>query len=450
MQEVPASTRAAYRDILRLKAETLVMFRRMWEHVSPGWIAVSWTDVVSSYLPRILAAQRQAAVLGASYGADTLADLGGYVAPRGFVAVDSFVGVAPDGRDLDGLLYTPAVQSLTAIRDGATTWEAMSEGRRSLDRIGAVLISDTARLAASVDIAARPGVGYVRMLNPPSCDRCAILAGRVYRWNDGFLRHPHCDCVHVPATARQLAGAKAEGLVQDPYEYFQSLSELEQDRIFGRGNAQALRDGANISQVVNSKRGRRGMFTSEGTTKRGYAGQRLKPGQRRLTPDGIYRQAQRFSLSREKTLALLEEHGYIMPGGQNPLGSLRGQAVGYGEFGRGGTRRAASDAVTAARASGVRNPRSVYTMTAAERRVYEATRNWEEAQLGINPYSPSTIQLRQGVRPWSPSYRLTDRERAMIEDEYRAVLATNGQMFTASGESLAAIRGRLARARQRR
>src|SRR5690348_18342012 len=49
------------------------------------------------------------------------------------------------------------------------------------------------------------------LLNPPSCQRCAILAGRWYRWSQGFLRHPRCDCVNLPAERQAWAEAEEIG-----------------------------------------------------------------------------------------------------------------------------------------------------------------------------------------------------------------------------------------------
>lgn len=47
--------------------------------------------------------------------------------------------------------------------------------------------------AASVEIVMEPAwTNYVRVLDLPSCDRCVILAGRIYRDLDGFARHPNC------------------------------------------------------------------------------------------------------------------------------------------------------------------------------------------------------------------------------------------------------------------
>jgi hypothetical protein len=53
------------------------------------------------------------------------------------------------------------------------------------------------------------------------------------------------------------------GLHADPQEYFDSLSEADQDRIFTKAGAQAIRDGADVSRVVSARRGAAGI---------GYAG----------------------------------------------------------------------------------------------------------------------------------------------------------------------------------
>ena len=428
MQNLPPTAKTHYREVQKLETQMVSHLGDLWRRVDRSDIGASWSELVAEGRPRVEAIQLAAAVEGASYSGQTLVELGGYEPPSGFVDPAAFVGYAPDGRDLNGLLETPVVHARTALGQGASVQEAVKAGSASLQLVGMTMVADISRQAASVDIAARPHIGYVRMLNPPSCDRCAVLAGRYYEWNDGFQRHPHCDCLHIPANSKRLTGAQMEGLIQDPYEYFNSLDEAMQDRLFGKANAQAIRDGADLSQVVNSKRGRSGnnIFTTEGTTRRGNAYKGLKQGQKRLTPDGIYSQARRFNLSRDETLKLLETHGYILPGGQNPLGALRGQRLGYGQMGRGGTRKAASNAVMEARRTGVRDLQNPYTMTAAERRVYEAERNWLEVQSGINPYTAAAVERRRGVRVWSSDAPLDDYAKARAEREYREAILSRG------------------------
>lgn len=227
--------------------------------------------------------------------------------PVGAVATAALAGVASDGRTLDGLF-------------------AQASGPGSLDLMVATQIQDAARFAAGIATVARPNVtGYVRMLNPPSCSRCAVLAGRFYRWNQGFLRHPKCDCRHIPSTE-----ALAHDLTTNPNDYFASLSGAEQDRLFTQSGAQAIRDGADISQVVNARRGggvreaqvfgQNVKVTLEGTTSRGVAGKRLgalsKDGTSRyrrsqvprLMPESIYAHA----TDRDDAIRLLRRFGYIL------------------------------------------------------------------------------------------------------------------------------------------
>lgn len=223
---------------------------------------------------------------------DIDADMLGVVVPA------ALAGVASDGRPLASLL------DLTR----SDTWN----GAR-FDRLVVTQLQDAARGAASVATAATPAVtGYVRMLNPPSCSRCAVLAGRVYRWNSGFQRHPGCDCRHVP-TREDVAG----DLTTDPRGYFDSLTEAQQDRIFTKAGAQAIRDGADIGQVVNARRGMQTMqqygrnllVSTEGTTRHGAAS-RGRTGRRtstRLMPESIYEIAD----DRDDAVRLLKRNGYL-------------------------------------------------------------------------------------------------------------------------------------------
>lgn len=176
-------------------------------------------------------------------------------------------------------------------------------------------IQDAGRNGGSLGAIVRPSVsGYVRMLNPPSCSRCVILAGRFYQWNAGFERHPNCDCRHIPADENT-----AGDLTTDPQAYFDSLTAAEQDRIFTKAGAQAIRDGADMNQVVNARRGmskgqlfgREVWHTFEGVTRRGLFRQQANAAGKklpvRLMPESIYALAQ----DRDDALRLLALYGYI-------------------------------------------------------------------------------------------------------------------------------------------
>jgi hypothetical protein len=286
---------AHHREMRRLEAVATLIVRKAWKRIDPGNIAESWPPQVERILGAFTAVQVDAAARGGGYSQDTLRAQGIRSEPVGSFVPETFAGWASDGRLLSTLLETPAGVALDRLRAGAPTPVALDAGQISVERIARTQIADAGRVAASVDIAVRPNVGWTRMLNPPSCARCVVLAGRFYRWNAGFDRHPQDDCVHVATNA---AAARREGLVDDPRDYFRSLSDTEQNRTFTKDGAQAIRDGADIGQVVNARRGmstagrdefgqrvgrlaRSSVFgqdvftTLEGTTTRGIAGKRL-------------------------------------------------------------------------------------------------------------------------------------------------------------------------------
>jgi len=396
---VPDAAVKHYKAMQRFQALVVLQAADLWSEVSLSSLDGSWAAQVPLLVPALTDVQGKAAAAGASYGAMTLADQGLYEAPEFFVDPSGFAGRASDGRTLEGLLWGPAPHVKTLISGGMAPSQALKSGGKYLTTLVRTQVADAGRAAAGVDAATRRNVGYVRMLNPPSCSRCSILAGRIYRWNNGFNRHPKCDCVHVQTTSQ--AAAETEGLIHDPYEYFKSLSPAEQDKNYTKSGAQAIRDGGDIFQVVNSRRGLKpgGLATSEGTSKRGNFG-RNGP---RLTPEAIYGKG----LSREAALKELERYGYILPGGQDPTGVIRGQAEGFGQLGRGGTRVGAREAVLRAREIGIRDPKVRATMTAAERRVFDAQANWDAVRAGRNPFTNGK------------NAKVTPEVAARVEREYR-------------------------------
>ena len=385
-----------YRAMLRLQRSARAAAAVAWSSLSAAYLSESW-DSVSPALERAVSRlQLDAATRGAGYGGNTLADQGLYEAPEAWVDPSSLAGVSSRGASLGAALYSAIPHTKDLIAGGMPERVALARGREVLQMSAATQVADAGRTAAGLDTFARPRVGYVRMLNPPSCSRCSVLAGRFYRNNEGFQRHPRCDCVHVPTTRTEAA--ESEGLVHDPYAYFESLSESAQDKTFGKAQAQAIRDGADLFQVVNARRGmsyagvsadgtRRGQkvvsdFTREGTTRRALWGG-ANPKGKRLTPDAIYAQG----LPREATLDLLAKHGYLLPQGQVAEGAIRG--------------------------AGPVIPRS--GLTAAEKRLQTARLRWEAVQDGRNPH---------GRGPLTPEIA------ARVEGDYRRWLASNGQIHT--------------------
>lgn len=264
-REIDAATRAALRQ-----------WRRMGEDFDSSY------RVIEPTLLQIAdAAQGRVADLGAAFIPAVLDETGQTRAIESRLPVNvlSLVGTAGDGRTTEGLLYGAVTHAKQRVEAGAGAGEALQSSSRWLSTSMGTLLSDTGRASEKLSIMARPVTGYVRMLSLPSCGRCAILAGKFYRVNRGFQRHPRCDCVHIPST-EALAG----DLTVNTRAYFNSLDEAGQARLVGsRANAAAVRDhDADIGQIVNAYRrsggvstaqvyGRDVRYTTEGTTRRGAA-----------------------------------------------------------------------------------------------------------------------------------------------------------------------------------
>ena len=256
--------------------------------------------------------QASAAMLALEYGPAALAEQ----------------DIADDGAQVAPSAFTVTPSAPSVLDD--------VDNHAQLDRIVATLVGDSGRSAMGVFTASRTQeVGSIRVLTPPSCSRCAILAGRWYRWSEGFQRHPRCDCQMLPG-ARSAA-------TWDPYQAY----ERGQITDLTVAQRQAIDDGADIGQVVNASRGlqtvsfagRRVQVTTEGTTSRGlafdalsqrggarkvdagFATRRTASGseQRRVTqtvaraprlsPEAIYNISEG---DRDTALRLLRANGYIL------------------------------------------------------------------------------------------------------------------------------------------
>lgn len=189
--------------------------------------------------------------------------------------------------------------------------EAKAEAATLLAQLVEAEVQDAGRSAAQAEIVNRPEwQNYVRLLSPPSCKRCVVLAGRIYRDLEGFKRHPGCDCVHVPVQSWEEAHDL--GLVSSPREAFDKGSI----RDLTAAETKAIEDGADIPAVVNSSSGiytadlfgRRVKATTYGTTRRS-AWRKANPTRLvRLRPEAIYRIADG---DRDEAVRLLRVYGYI-------------------------------------------------------------------------------------------------------------------------------------------
>ena len=254
--------------------------------------------------------------------------------PELSAAPEAFAGVTGSGDPVMGLAYAQA-QKITELVDAEAP---ITERAQAWHHAGVMLatatqtaISDAARMAILTHLAARPGTTWIRVVRPPCCARCAILAGKKGSSSMRFLRHPGCDCTAIPVS--EATSDMHKLFYFDAKEYFDSLAPEQQAKVFTKAGAKAIQDGADINQVVNARRGmkaitsaggRRRLITTEGTTKRGWASEYLreqygavlqKAGGRyrrtsvaRLMPEEIYRIA---GDDRDLALALLHKNGFL-------------------------------------------------------------------------------------------------------------------------------------------
>jgi hypothetical protein len=298
-----------------------------WRRMLPGDLDGSWQIAAPLLFEALTAGQQETASTADAYVAAVVQADGARSQPAGATNTAAFVGQAADGRPLRSLLYQPVIETRWRMLSGQSADDALFASLATLLRAVDTEVADAGREAGGVSMNANRAVtGYVRMLNPPSCARCAVLAGKVFHTSIAFQRHPHCDCTNVPTTEYRSTP------LLDPEAYFRSLSRGEQDRIFTRAGAQAVRDGADLTSVVNARRGmytadaygRRLASTYDSTTRRGafYRAERQRAIERgliprsgagfrlrtpRLLPEEIYRQA----ATRDEVIAMLRRYGYL-------------------------------------------------------------------------------------------------------------------------------------------
>lgn len=298
---------ARYRTQSRLAASATLRARQTWRHLDRDDLSGSWERQIGPLLTAVTALQRQAAEGAQDYHLRAIEAQGGEVDFDGAINPAAFAGVAADGRPLDSLLYQPVIRAKELVAGGASVPTALRQAGQRFGIFAGQQVRDAGRVADGLATYANPHAsGWYRMLQTPSCARCAILAGKFFRKNQGFSRHPRCDCVHVPAADSD------DSLLLDPRK------AIEAGQVTGLSQAEtrAIADGADPAQVVNAKRGMRTAqvygqrlkITTEGTTKRGLARKSLGASTPRLMPESIYR----IAADRDDALRLLRRNGYLL------------------------------------------------------------------------------------------------------------------------------------------
>ncbi|MEV7422863.1 hypothetical protein [Streptomyces sp. NPDC091212] len=311
-----------------VQAEMLYWLARL----DPDDIMGSWFgDVLPGLYTSLMRGQTRAATGASAYVAEAAAIMGLDASTAYQVAPEAFAGAAADGRPLSSMLTTPALRARLAVeqRGQSPAW-AVGQVRNSVLLMAASETADAGRGAAQVAMAGTRSVtGYIRCINAGACRRCAVLAGRWYRWSADFHRHKRCQCYGTPAGpgGDHPRNRRIPDWRVSPRAYFNHLSTRDQDRLFGPGGAEAIRAGADIPSVVNARRnktqlkrldfgGTTVVSTTEGVTRHGWFSYVRRGLERvegrplsrlRLTPEAIFR----LSADREELIRLLGRHGYL-------------------------------------------------------------------------------------------------------------------------------------------
>lgn len=308
----------------------------LWRAVPPAAVGQVWGQQLPQAVGAFTVAQQVAAGMADGYTRTVLAAQGLDPAPAGAVDPGAFAGTGASGFPLEDLLSIPAQAVESAVGAGAPIGAAASSGEGLLSRYAHTETGDAGRLSTQSALTARRVGGYVRVVTPGCCARCAILAGRWYRYNASFLRHPGCSCQGVPAGSED--GAVAEGFVTDAKALF------DEGKVSGLSQAesQAIALGADPAQVVNARDGMYAAggrsYTSSGTTRRGVAGARIlarSMAEAKGAPLAVYRN---FAVDRLTLARFQAQYGPIMRRGM-PFQRLTDTGVTTAAYGRTSTAR---------------------------------------------------------------------------------------------------------------
>ena len=214
---------------------TVGLVRREWSSMGED-LDLSWSRISARVTLLTASAQLGAARDGLAYVPAALAQQRQSVAAEAQVNPRALAGIASDGRSLDQLLYSAVIHARSA--KASSLPERLKVGRGWLDMLVQTQVADAARDAAMIAMAVRPGVQWVRIVNPPCCQRCAVLSGRVYRFSQGFDRHPGCNCSMLPQT---VANPDATGLTLGPDDV-KDLTAKQRTAIAG---------GADFNKTIN-------------------------------------------------------------------------------------------------------------------------------------------------------------------------------------------------------
>lgn len=279
---------------VRVAVETA---QRVWQEIPLDALWERWeAEEAARLTDLVLWAQTGAAGAAAAY-------IGNVAAYQGLTVPAAIVPAAftsPPDELRYWLTGAPARVSYD-LRRGVPGLLAKRRGLSVLTRTVGTLVQDAGREGDSVGMLITPGLdGYYRKLRPPSCDRCAILAGRYYDQKAAFLRHDNCDCVHVPVADHDEFEPEfdpEEMVRRNLIGYWRTLPDGSRrwESHLSQAEREAILSGeADMNRIVNAKRA--GMRTTR------------MHGRRKNTPHQLLRKA---NGDPDRYRALMKAHGYI-------------------------------------------------------------------------------------------------------------------------------------------
>jgi hypothetical protein len=318
-----------------LISNTVKAVLSLWNGMRIDSLSEDWRFVGPRAYGYVSAAQEMVAAEAAAYVQHALA-VQGIEIPLPPIVPREFAGATADGRSLEGLLVGGVVSAKNTAARGGDVASIRASGAAYLTTVIKTEITDAGTVADQVALVAaqrtdttparadsgtlrntegrKVHYGWVRMLTPPSCGRCVLLAGKFYKWNDGFERHPNCDCRHIPVEESLSSDVRV-----DPERYFRSLTIAQQERYFGVANSAAIAAGGDFYQVMNAALRKGGLYTvgkrrytREGTTRRGFYRSTTEAGrarQKRPTPYQIMKDARGDQAA---AVRLLRQFGYVV------------------------------------------------------------------------------------------------------------------------------------------
>lgn len=222
---------------------------RLWRLMDPADLDASW-DAIAPLLEREVSVAQVAAASSATGYVSKALGLQG--AEGAVVEPQSFAGVTREGREVVPELYAAVTTTKRLIGAGSGVAAAFSAGATVMSLLVGTVIRDSGIGADKVASAPVSSVSYIRVIQPGACSRCAILAGRD-NYRNNFERHPRCKCTLMPI--HDWSEFPDEGFYLSARNYFDDLSVAEQDRVFTKSGAWAIRNGADPVKVVNARRG---------------------------------------------------------------------------------------------------------------------------------------------------------------------------------------------------